>query len=366
MKLRLGFSALLIAAIALGVSVTTNSASGADAYEVWAIDQSNSPGTAFGGTLYIWDGHDLERGHEAAAAAAEMIDLGRRRGRDVPGEDGRQPGATAHAGRQRGADARRSSPSSPSGHVVFMDAVTARPVDVHPHVGRSGRRAPGPLRHPVARRDLCRGGQPERQALRADQHRLRHEHVRPRCRGRDRSREMHDAERLRRVRLRCFGPTMHRSARSSNRRSRFSFVTLRGGGLFVIDSTATPMAIVAEYDRATVHPQRLPRRRSARQDVHRLGRRHARRTCTRPTSTRFPSTGFSASNPPNTPAPNVVFSEDVEHADAHGATLTKHSRYLWVADRGRNFLFVVDTADRRGRQPHRARRRALPATPHRT
>jgi DNA-binding beta-propeller fold protein YncE len=39
-----------------------------------------------------------------------------------------------------------------------------------------------------------------------------------------------------------------------------------------------------------------------------------------------------------------VFSEDVELADSHGATLTKHSRYLWVADRGRNFVWVVDTA----------------------
>jgi YVTN family beta-propeller protein len=57
----------------------------------------------------------------------------------------------------------------------------------------------------------------------------------------------------------------------------------------------------------------------------------------------FPSTGFSAQNPPNVPAPVVVFSEDVDHADTHGATLTAHGRYLWVADRGRNFIFVVDT-----------------------
>src|SRR5918994_439293 len=32
-----------------------------------------------------------------------------------------------------------------------------------------------------------------------------------------------------------------------------AFVTLRGGGLFVIDPSATPMKIVAEYDRTTVH-----------------------------------------------------------------------------------------------------------------
>lgn len=27
----------------------------------------------------------------------------------------------------------------------------------------------------------------------------------------------------------------------------------------------------------------------------------------------------------------------------YGATLTKHGKYVWVADRGRNFLWVVDT-----------------------
>ena len=40
----------------------------------------------------------------------------------------------------------------------------------------------------------------------------------------------------------------------------------------------------------------------------------------------------------------MVFSEDVEGADSHGAALTKHGSYLWVADRGRNLIWVVDTA----------------------
>jgi hypothetical protein len=35
---------------------------------------------------------------------------------------------------------------------------------------------------------------------------------------------------------------------------RLTFVTLRGGGLLVVDRTTTPMAILVEYDRATVHP----------------------------------------------------------------------------------------------------------------
>jgi hypothetical protein len=58
----------------------------------------------------------------------------------------------------------------------------------------------------------------------------------------------------------------------------------------------------------------------------------------------FPTDGYAGANPPNTPAPVLVFSDESEGADAHGAALTKHGKYLWVADRGRNFLWVVDTA----------------------
>ena len=58
----------------------------------------------------------------------------------------------------------------------------------------------------------------------------------------------------------------------------------------------------------------------------------------------FPVTGFSPSNPPNVPAPRVILSDTSEEADAHGATLTKHKRYLWIADRGRNFIWTIDTA----------------------
>jgi YVTN family beta-propeller protein len=52
----------------------------------------------------------------------------------------------------------------------------------------------------------------------------------------------------------------------------------------------------------------------------------------------------ATTNAPNTPMPKLVFSDPSEGADAHGAALTKHGKYLWVADRGRNFLWVVDTA----------------------
>jgi glutamine amidotransferase-like uncharacterized protein len=39
--------------------------------------------------------------------------------------------------------------------------------------------------------------------------------------------------------------------------SNLAFVTLRGGGLFVVNPRATPMEIVAEYTNATIEPAGL-------------------------------------------------------------------------------------------------------------
>jgi DNA-binding beta-propeller fold protein YncE len=58
----------------------------------------------------------------------------------------------------------------------------------------------------------------------------------------------------------------------------------------------------------------------------------------------FPTDGYTGANPPNTPQPHLIFSDPTEGADAHGAALTKHGKYLWVADRGRNFIWAIDTS----------------------
>jgi hypothetical protein len=124
--------------------------------------------------------------------------------------------------------------------------------------------------------------------------------------------------------------------------SRFTFVTLRGGGLFVVDSRSTPMRIVGEYDTSTIHGNgclgaEVPGKMYIDSGGGTAANLHQADLYA------FPVDGYSALNPPNTPAPKLVFSDPSEEADAHGAALTKHSRYLWIADRGRNFLWVVDT-----------------------
>jgi hypothetical protein len=128
---------------------------------------------------------------------------------------------------------------------------------------------------------------------------------------------------------------------------RFTFVTLRGGGMFVVDHNTTPMRIVAEYDRAhvddngcgemeiagkmyvnsgagtTVPP--VPGDESFGHDVY-----------------SFELAQFSTTPaPPNTPAARHVYTRDPGEVDAHAVERTSGG-YLWWGDRVQNDVTVVD------------------------
>ena len=120
-----------------------------------------------------------------------------------------------------------------------------------------------------------------------------------------------------------------------------SWITLRGGGLLVVDPDVTPMAIIGEYDAATVHPNGcggtetggymwLNSGGGTANNLHEFD------------VYRFPVTGYSASNPPNTPARQLLFSDDVAPRDSHGTTQVGGN--VWVFDRGANVAEVFDGA----------------------
>jgi DNA-binding beta-propeller fold protein YncE len=127
--------------------------------------------------------------------------------------------------------------------------------------------------------------------------------------------------------------------------SRFAAVTLRGGGLFVVDTTVSPMAIVAEYDAATVGPNGC----GGLEAGGKLYLNSGGGTKGHPFGSNlyaFDVGGFSTSPAvPNTPEPVLVFShDDLERTDSHGAALIPDGSFLWVADRAANLIVVVDTA----------------------
>src|SRR5687767_1098624 len=71
-----GATARLTQGAALALMMAAGGTAAATEYEVWLVDQSNSPGKTFGGRLYIYEGTDLEDDDAASAAPIADIDLG--------------------------------------------------------------------------------------------------------------------------------------------------------------------------------------------------------------------------------------------------------------------------------------------------
>jgi hypothetical protein len=309
--------------------------------EVWSIDQSDSAGKNYGGTIYIWDAKDLEKVNKAAVA--EKVDLGGAAASLCMAQTGANP-VRPHMLTMNRASTHAIVSFVASGHVLFMDARTRQPITcIRTSVGSTGFRQvhqsyPSPDETYVAV---------------ANQNGKLYERI-----NTDYATNSFVLDHAARIDLAtCTTPNGLPCQRADLRPDNapicpiiessgaLNFVTLRGGGLFVIDAKATPMRIVAEYDRNTIHPNGcLGAQVGNKMYVDSGGGTVA--NLYEADLYAFPlGPGlYSELNGVNTPLPKVVFSEDTDGADAHGAALTKHGSYLWVADRGRNQIWVVDTA----------------------
>jgi hypothetical protein len=119
------------------------------------------------------------------------------------------------------------------------------------------------------------------------------------------------------------------------------FVSLRGGGLFAVDWRTTPMSIVAEYDRTAI-PANGCGYTEAQGMVFGDGGGGTPANLDQFSVFRLPMSGYSASNPPNTPRAQRLFDDDSPDRDAHGSEATSRQRYVWVADRAANVAEVFD------------------------
>ncbi len=322
-------AALLVGAVTVGAVVARDGG-----YEVWIVDQSDTRDDG-GGTLYIYPGPALE-GAAAAKAKPEVIDLGAAARSLCLATTGTAP-RRPHMLTLNAAHSYAIVSFVATGHVLFMEAATRTPIACIDVGAQAHAAFPAPDESyvvvanqngkllqriqtdygnatfqlaPAATLDLATCTTPSGAAC---QGALRPDNA-PIC------------------------PVIDAS-------SRFTFVTLRGGGLFVVDSTASPMAIVAEYDASTVHPNGC----GGMEAAGRMFINSGGGTAANPLEAdlyAFPMSGIDATpNPPNTPAPSVVFSHDSRgFVDSHGTVLTKDQRFLWVADRAANRVVVVDTA----------------------
>lgn len=329
-------------------------------FEVWVIDQSNSPGTTSGGTLYIYDGDDLiER---ASTAVPEVIDLGGAVQAQCVSDTGAAP-VRGHIVLFNATHTHAILAFVASGHVVFIEAATRTPTKcLRMSVGAGGARqahaafpAPNDRYVIVANQN---GKLLERIDTDADNDGIPYESA---------SDIAHDTAATLNLAT-CTTPngvaceTPGVAPRPNNavicpiidQTSTLTFVTLAGGGLLVADTSAdgTVPPIVAEYDNGTVRPNGCGGMQKSTATASRLylNAGAGAGNPTEATLYSFPLSGFPAPpafNPPNTPAPTTVFSFDTAGHDSHGMVLNrkKKQRFLWVADRAANTVEVVDTTN---------------------
>jgi hypothetical protein len=361
-RLIVGATALtaLVVAAAAGSSMSAQTGDRAgspeaahkDGFEVWIADQSDTrPG--FGGQLLIFDGDDV-MGHDAAKATpAVRLDLGAQTADLCRAATGRNP-VRPHMLQFNQLHTHAILSFVASGHVVIFDAKTRTPLscfETSVSETTGTRQAHAAFPAPDGSYILV-ANQNGKRLERIDTDFRTNTFVHNRAATLDLAT--------------CLTPSgqtcEHQDLRPINwpicpaiaLDSRHGFVTLRGGGLFVVDTKTTPMAIVGEYDKATVHGNGCGGAQVGTSMYINSGGSPVNLSSGDPHHPavygfdvyRFPLVGYSAANPPNTPAPTRVFSK-TGAADSHGMISAGRGRFLWVMDRHGDVAEIIEVASGR-------------------
>jgi DNA-binding beta-propeller fold protein YncE len=305
-----------------------------DAYEVWLVDQSDTTPEG-GGTLYVYDDEDLTA-RRAARAVPKVTDLGGAAQRTCLAQTGSAP-RRPHMMLFNDDETHLVLAYVATGHVLFMNAETRAPITCIDVGAQAHAAFPAPDDSYVV---VANQNGKLLQRIRTD--------YTTNTFTLDSAATLDLAACVTPSGAPCQDPALRPDNAPIcpiiDNTSRFTFVTLRGGGLFVVDSRATPMRIVAEYDSATVHPNGCG-------GIENKGRMYLNAGGGTPANPlqsdlyAFRLWDFSTTpNPPNSPTPKLVFSQnDQNFVDSLGAALTRGGRFLWVADRAANHIAVVDT-----------------------
>lgn len=331
-------AALAAATLAVVGAATAARSDGGRGYEVWVLDQSNTNGTTSGGTLHVYSGKDVE-GPDAAHAVSERIDLGGEAAAMCVAQTGTAP-VRPHMVFFNRTQTHALVAFVATGHVLFLDAATRAPLACIDVGAQAHAAVPMP---------------DETYAIVANQSGKLLQRISTDYATNTFALEAAATLDLATGTTPSGAPRQDPALRPDNApicplidsKSRLTFVTLRGGGLFVVDSLATPMRIVAEYDRDTIHGNGCG-------GVEAKGKMYLDSGGgTAANLNEFDVYAFELADfrrrdsapSPNVPAPKLVVSQDDrQHTDAHGVALTKGGRYLWVADRAGNRVVVIETA----------------------
>lgn len=310
-------------------------------FEVWLVDQSNSAGTTHGGTIHIFDGPAVSGSAAPDVPPVATIDLSGTTTTMCLGKTSAAP-VRPHMVFFNSTDEYAVLSFVASGHVVIFHAASREPIEcLRMSVGAGGaRQAHAAVPSPD-----------DRYIVVANQNGKLLERIDTDYDARVFTHNVAATINL----ATCTTPNgiacQDAALRPDNApicpvidaTSSLSFVTLRGGGLFVVNPRTTPMTIVGEYDNQTVHGNGCGGAEAAGGMFIDSGGGTAANLSEFDVY-RFALTGYAAANPPNTPAPHVVFTDDLTpDRDAHGITATRAGRFIWVTDRHANRIEVFDT-----------------------
>lgn len=292
------------------------SATAAPAYEVWITDQSDT-GKESGGFLYVYDGAQLA-GNPAGAKPTVTVDFAGDIGKfceEATKKPVRRPHMLFFNAQQDHAII-----SFLSGHVLFLDAATKKP-DACLSLGKNVHATwPTPnqkmaIAANIAEKKFIRiwtdyaahkfGFDPEKDVLHLG--------------------AMESGER----------PDMSPICPITESTSQYAFVTLRGGGLIVVDVTVTPMKVVATLDNNQIHPAGCG-------GVQAGGTMYINSGGGWPIAPlSYDVYALDTSNLPKSISAKLVSQRDERFADSHGMAAV--GRYVWSADRAGNNIEIIDT-----------------------
>ena len=333
---------LALALLALGCNDRTPS--GPDdrsPYEVWVVDQSDTRGVAHGGSVRVYDGAELTAGLAEVTPLA-IIDLAGETADLCTARTGLAP-VRPHVIAFNAARSHAVLSFVGTGHVVIFDAGTRAPVGCV--------RTRGGTTEEARQAHAAIPSPDDAYILVANQNGRHVERIAADWAGARWTLDTHAALDLVACSVPGGAPCQAPATRPDNApvcfvfdaRGDRAFVTLRGGGLLVVDPRATPMRVVAAYDSATVHGNgcggaRVGDRVFVTSGGGMGGRLHDFDLY------ELPASGWSASAA--APAVRRVWTGDAEHdRESHGTAITGGGRWLWVFDRSANVAEVFATED---------------------
>ena len=308
------FAIMIGGCVALAAAL--GSSAPASAYEVWLTDQSDT-GKESGGYLHIYDGAQLAA-NPASAKPTMTIDFAGDIGKfceEATKKAVRRPHMLFFNKNQDHAII-----SFLSGHVLFMDAATKKP-DACLSMGKNVHAAwPTPDQKMAIAANIA-----EKKFIRIWTDYAAHKF------SVDPEKDV--------VNLAAFEggerPDTSPICPITESSSRYAFVTLRGGGLVVMDVTATPMKAVAMLDNNQIHPAGCG-------GVEVGGTMYINSGGGWPVAPlSYDIYALDITGLPGKLSVKLISQRDDKFADSHG--MIGVGRYVWSADRAGNNVEIIDT-----------------------